>query len=395
MAVKNTYNRLVFAACMWVIVYFWVDSNYAVAQQLSIDATKIEGIEVPYLLPSCAHTEGNDGCQVVILEVESGLVADYDEQTTRIRESTNNFFQYSRTRTNRIYVISFPPGGGGLKFEVPGQNMIDNNLRIDQADAGVIRYYCVNTTEFSGRLTQRRLRRDTRGITPGLGQKTVGQSESDHAEEDDKTVQPEQVAEAVPVHALYSARQLLVSLNYMFFIRNSSNLYRGSNLFGNTNGDGLSVSLHYINGFKSGKIGVTYLKSRGNFRSVTGTGEFTENVRHSHISLFASFSPVIQLFGDQFNSGYLFIDIGIGINYLDHSYSDIEEIINPTYREIITYRYNADEEILPSAIGSVGFIYNYQNIGLNLGLHYEGIYDYNTEAFLNTFYPRVGLNFTL
>jgi len=65
------------------------------------------------------------------------------------------------------------------------------------------------------------------------------------------------------------------------------------------------------------------------------------------------------------------------------------------YREVIAYSYNVKDEIMPSIIGGLGFIYSNQSVGLSIGVQYEGIYDYDTEAFLSTFYPRVGINFTL
>ena len=392
---NRTIRFLVLTAGFCAAGFIMSISQHAKAQQLSIEVFEIDSMEIPYLLPNCIRAEGDEGCQVVILKVADGLIADYDDATARIRHSTNNYFQYSRTRTNRMYVISFPPRGGGLKFEVPEQNMIDNTLRINEASPGDIRYFEINTTVVSERLTERRLRRGTRDPSPGVDRDTRGQPERDQTDDEDRTLIADQGAEVMQMHTRHSDRKLILALNYMHFIRNSSNLYRGNNLFNQTNGDGFSGFLHYINGSKSWKIGIGYIESSGNFNSLTETGGFTEIVSHSHYSLFVTYSPVIPLTGNQMNSGYLYADIGMGLNYIDHSYSDIEEFINPMYREVIAYSYNVKDEIMPSIIGGLGFIYSNQSVGLSIGVQYEGIYDYDTEAFLNTFYPRVGINFTL
>ena len=382
------------------LIFFWGITGTLTAQQQTVTANQVESLDEFYILPDCVRTfDEYDGCIAAIFKLPEGIIANYSEETRRFIQRSERYSHLGRSRTGQVFILSLPPVGGDVEISQPGESLENNIINVEGAEPGSVVYFEIEITAAARGFTtaDRRARRaarmdrDDRGAVAG----TVTRDE----EEDRRKTEPAEREmddtsyRDVPRQTIGST--YLISLNYMHFIRNTSNLYRGSNLFSQTNGDGLSVSLHYMNGFRSARIGISYLESSGIFNSITSAGEITENVSHSHISLFLSYSPVIQLFGDRISSGYLFTDIGAGINYLDHSYSDVEEIINPTYREIITYRYDVEEEILPSVIGGVGFIYTYQNIGLNFGVHYEGIYDYDAEAFLNTIYPRVGINITL
>lgn len=362
------------------------------AQQQSVEFIPVEEIKAPFFRPSCPFVNGQNPCFIVVFELPSELLIDYDDDTKALMEQWGIEEQYQRARTGNITVLTFPSHGGVVIVTEPGTTELQlARMRIDGISPGTLLYYRVEKTDGppqSNRfqITQRGERqpppRTQRGGLPPARDRDTATA---------ATATTELSMAQQPAKSMYA------TLEYSNTIRSFSNIFRneGNGFEEFHPGTAFSLTLYRVNRLASFRVGMAYISSNGGYDFSRPNRDLSEAFELQQFSLFANYSPSFHLKRSGSTHLLFYTDAGVSANLISITYEDIELIQRISYSERISYAFELEESLLPGANIGAGFLVNHRGLGIHAGINVETVIFENFKRSMTSAYPVAGINFRI